>query len=368
MRHAQRLPARPVVRLSLWATGRKQIPGLHGWRPVLPVLVLCVSVWSGCASVGDAERASADTDAPVATAGPAPSNTPQASCAASAELAMRHRTPVAAYGEHKLALVSGTVYAWRGANAPRAVFRGAVQVAVGEAQAYVLDDRRRLRTLPFGSEQTDVLLDEVVWMAAGRSGLLVIRCDGSLWGRTAEVPAWTRSANAVMHASVGDGADYYVAVDGRLFARGSAARGQYGNGMLTEGPGWTPVARDAVAVVAHSDHALYLRADGRVLGTGGNRHGPLGVHGFGDKADSWGFQFAGVRQIATGRRQSMAIRRDGSMWVWGEGAGFLPRRVLEQVVACSSGVADTIALTSDGGLWQWAMGELPARLNLPPAF
>jgi hypothetical protein len=367
MRHAQSLRTRHVVRSAPWAAGRQHIPEQHAWRPVVPVLVLCLGLWSGCAAVDGVERAAAVPPATVATAAPVPSDVPQAGCAASAQRAMRHRTPVAANGDHKLALVSGTVYAWRGNNAPRAVFQGAVQVAAWESQAYVLDDRRRLLGWPFGSDQTTVLLDEVVWMAAGRSGLLAIRCDGSLWERAAAQSAWTRSANAVVHASVGDGADYYVAVDGRLFVRGSAERGQYGNGLLTESPGWTPVARDAVAVVAHSDHALYLRADGRVLGTGSNRHGPLGVHGFGDKAASWGFQFAGVRQIATGRRQSMAIRRDGSLWVWGEGAGFLPRRVLEHVVACSSGVSDNIALTSDGGLWQWAPGELPARLPLPAA-
>jgi hypothetical protein len=368
MRHVQRLPARPAVRSMPWTARRKPIPGQYAWRPVVPALVLCVALWSGCAAVDRVARPAADPAISIAPEAPTLPEPSQAGCAASAELAMQHRTPVAAYDDHKLALISGTVYAWRGTEVPRAVFRGAVQVAAGDTLAYALDDRRRLLGWPFGSDQTEVLLDEVVWMAAGHSGLLAIRCDGSLWERTVAQPAWTRSANAVVHASVGDGADYYVAADGRLFARGSAERGQYGNGLLTESPGWTPVARDAVAVVAHSDHALYLRADGRVLGTGGNRHGPLGVHGFGDKAASWGFQFAGVRQIATGRLQSMAIRRDGSLWVWGEGAGFLPRRVLEHVVACSGGLTHNIALTSDGGLWQWALGEQPARLPPPAAF
>lgn len=36
---------------------------------------------------------------------------------------------------------------------------------------------------------------------------------------------------------------------------------------------------------AHTGHALYLRRDGVVLATGGNRYGPLGAHGLGDKAD-----------------------------------------------------------------------------------
>ena len=44
------------------------------------------------------------------------------------------------------------------------------------------------------------------------------------------------------------------------------------------------------------------------MGTGGNRFGPLGAHGLGDKADRWGRVFDGARAIATGSRHSLAIR------------------------------------------------------------
>jgi alpha-tubulin suppressor-like RCC1 family protein len=337
------------------------------------VLMALTSLWSGCAAVDSGDLAAAGPLMPGAEVAadvggavpPIRSEGRQQACVASAVAAMRHRTPVATYYDHKLALVSGTVYAWSGADAPRAVLRGAVQVAVGDTQAYALDERRRLIAWQAGSDHREVLLDDVVFIAAGSSGLLAIRCDGSLWERSSVKAEWSRSANAAVQAWVGDGADYYVNPDGQLFARGQAHRGQYGDGLLTESPHWTPVAQDVVAVVAHTGHALYLRADGRVLGTGGNRFGPLGGHGFGDKADTWGFQFAGVRLIATGSRQSMAIRHDGSLWAWGEATGFLPRRILEDVVACSSGQGDSIALTSDGALWQWAPGQPPSRLQLP---
>lgn len=104
-----------------------------------------------------------------------------------------------------------------------------------------------------------------------------------------------------------------------------------------------------------------------VLGTGGNRHGALGAHGFGDKAASCGFMRAGARRIATGSRHSMVIRTDGSLWVWGQRAGFLPSRVLDQVVACSVDVDESLAMTADDALWQWSLGNSPVRLQLPPA-
>ena len=375
MWHAKRPPARPGVQTH----GRARAAADQMARRIrrtrsqgIPALVLLTSLWSGCAAVDNGEHATAGPVVPrtelaahaVAAAAPNESSASQQDCVASAVVAMRHRTPVATYYDHKLALVSGTVYAWDGADAPRAVLHGAVQVAVGDTRAYALDDRRRLIAWQAGSDRREVLLDDVVFIAAGKSGLLVIRCDGSLWERSSVQGEWLRSAEAAVQAWVGDGANYFVNADARLFARGQAHRGQYGDGLLTESPHWTPVAQDVVAVVAHTGHALYLRADGRVLGTGGNRFGPLGGHGFGDKADTWGFQFAGVRRIATGSRQSMAIRLDGSLWVWGEGAGLLPRRILEDVVACSSGQADSIALTADGVLWQWAPGQLPRRREL----
>ncbi len=379
MWHATRPPARSGAqsqaraRAASGATGRLVRHIRRSRNLGIPVLVMLTGLCSGCAAVASGERASAESVLPrveplahaVAAALPNGSGAAPQACAASAVLAKRHRTPVATYYDHKLALVSGTVYAWHGSDAPRAVLRGAVQVAVGDTQAYALDDRRRLIGWQAGSDHMEVLLDEVVFIAAGKSGLLVIRCDGSLWERSSLQAQWLRSADAAVQAWVGDGADYYVNADAQLFARGQAHRGQYGDGLLTERPGWTPVAQDVVSVVAHTGHALYLGADGRVRGTGGNRFGPLGGHGFGDKADSWGFQFAGVRRIATGSRQSMAIRFDGSLWVWGAGAGFLPRRVLEDVIACSSGQDDNIALTSDGALWQWGPGQLPKRRVLP---
>jgi alpha-tubulin suppressor-like RCC1 family protein len=168
-----------------------------------------------------------------------------------------------------------------------------------------------------------------------------------------------------VHAWVGDGADYYIDPAGGLFVRGKAHRGQYGDGRLAESPGWTRVAGDAVAVVAHTGHALYLRRDGAVLGTGGNRFGPLGRHGLGDKADTWGVIFSAASQIATGSRHSLAIRADGMLWIWGAGAGLEPAPVLSNVVAAGGGLEDSVALTADGAVWNWGLGQAPARVELP---
>lgn len=287
-----------------------------------------------------------------------------AGCHPAARQAIQRRTLVAAYYELKLALVGARVIEWSDARAPHEVLRGAVQVAVSASHGFAVDAQARLLTWRAGEAQIDVLLDSVVWVAAGDSGILAIRCDGSLWhGRIGG--GWKREAAEVVHAWVGDGADYYVRADGALFVRGLAHRGQYGNGALKESPGWTQVASDAVAVVAHTGHALYLRQDGAVLGTGGNRFGPLGSHGFGDKADRWGVIFTDAVSLATGSRHSLAIRGDGSVWTWGDAAGLQPRRVLENAIAAAGAMHESVVLTRDASVWVFAPGKVPARLALP---
>ena len=321
---------------------------------LLRVLLAAALVLAASALV----RAQPVTSQPTARTTPA--------CHAAALAAMQRRTQVAAYYDLKLALVSGKVFEWRTGQPLRLVLRGAVQVAVAQSTAYAIDGDNRLIGWSAGSDHHEVLLNDTVWVAAGDSGLLAIRCDGSLWRRAAPGTEWAREAGTAVHGWVGDGADYYVDANGALFVRGKAHRGQYGDGKLAEAPDWTRVATDALAVVAHTGHALYLRRDGTVLGTGGNRFGPLGAHGYGDKADAWGSIFGGATQIATGSRHSLAIRRDGSLWIWGADEGLLPKRVLAKVVAAAGGLDDSVALTADGAVWNWALGQAPVRLTLPP--
>ena len=100
------------------------------------------------------------------------------------------------------------------------------------------------------------------------------------------------------------------------------------------------------------------------MGTGGNRFGPLGAHGLGDKADRWGRLFDGARSIATGSRHSLATRTDATLWAWGEGFGIEPRKVMEQVAAVAAGDTATIAQRADGSFWQWDVGVGPRRLRV----
>lgn len=185
-----------------------------------------------------------------------------ADCAArspAAAEAVKRRAVVALYYELKLALSSGRVYEWRAGARPRLVMSNATHVAVDAGHGHAIDADNRVLRWVAGSDKTEFVFDDAAFAAAGESGLLAIRCDGSLWQRKAGAPAWSRVAGAAIHAWVGDSADYYIDPRGRLYATGKAHRGQYGNGHLDEAGGWVVVAEDAVSVYSHTGHAVYLR-------------------------------------------------------------------------------------------------------------
>jgi len=224
---------------------------------------------------------------------------------------------VAAFYARNLALHDGGVLEWTPSTLPRRIDLAAVHVTVARDTSYAIDAAGRLLTWSVDSPEPRVCAIDIAHASSGESGVLAIRSDGTLIKRSPDAHAWTDGARDVVHAWVGDSSDYYITREGRLYVTGLAHRGQYGDGLLTPVAGWKPVADDVVQVCAHTGHAVLLKSDGTVEGTGGNRYGPLGRHGYGDKADRWGAIFEHAIRIATGARNTLAIRADRSLWLWG---------------------------------------------------
>ncbi len=271
---------------------------------------------------------------------------------------------LASYYDRHMVLQGGVAHGWTGRGVPMRMREGARQVGVSQAAFFALLDDGRLITWNEAPETATPLMTGVSAFASGQSGWLAIDRAQVLWQGGSQLPAPQRVAEGVDSACIGDGADYYIRRDGTLWVRGLAHRGQYGDGRLTATAAFVTTARDAVAVRAHTGHALYLTRSGVVMGTGGNRFGPLGAHGLGDRADRWGRVFDGARAIATGSRHSAAIRTDGTLWAWGEGFGIEPRQVLDGVTAVAAGDKALMALCEDGSLLQWDGGAGPRRLRV----
>ena len=272
---------------------------------------------------------------------------------------------LASYYERHMALAGDVAYGWVGRGEPQRMKAGVVQVGVGKDAYFALLSDGALVSWTDRPEAATALMRDVTRFAAGASGWFAIDRAAVLWHGSGSTAAPRRIAQGVVEACIGDSADYYITRDGALHAHGLAHRGQYGDGKLTATPGFVATAQDAVAVKAHTGHAIHLRRDGVVMGTGGNRFGPLSSHGLGDKADRWGRLFDGAVAVATGSRHSLAIRADGSLWAWGAGFKIEPTRLLDHVTAVAAGDTATIARTADGALWQWDDGgAAPRRLTL----
>ena len=271
---------------------------------------------------------------------------------------------LASYYERHMALEGDVAFGWVNRGEPQRLLASVVQVGVSRDAFFALLADGTLITWAEATASATTLMRGVKQFAAGASGWFAIDAASVLWHGAGGSAAPQRIADDVVDACIGDSADYFVKRDGTLYVKGLAHRGQYGDGKLATTPDFVATARDAATVKAHTGHAIHLRRDGVVMGTGGNRFGPLSNHGLGDKADRWGRLFDGTVAIATGSRHSLAIRTDASLWAWGEGFAMAPTRLMDQVVAVAAGDSATIARTADGALWQWDRGGMPRRLIL----
>lgn len=271
---------------------------------------------------------------------------------------------LAAYYDRQMAIVDGVAYAWQGNDKPEKVANDAIQVGVGRHAYYVLTRSGELLNIGGGATQPETIMPGVIRFAAGRSGVLAIKSDDTLWWAKQSAREPTRIAAGVAEAAVGDGANYYITRNGSLYVKGKAHRGQYGDGKLTSSRTFIQTASDAAKITAHTGHAIMLTRKGDVMGTGGNIYGPVGRHGLGDKAVRWSRIMSGATAIATGSSHSLAIRQNGTLFAWGSRYGPEPVAVMTRVTAFAAGSSTTIALTRDGILWQWDRGEKPRSLPL----
>ncbi len=278
---------------------------------------------------------------------------------------------LAAYYNRHMAIVDGQTYAWENDNPPRNIGISAVQVGVGGNRYYLLTGDGRLLDLA-GDHRPVEQMTGVVKFAAGQSGVLAISADHALWWLAAQTPLFKSGASPpekiaddVATAAVGDGANYYLTRSGALYVRGKSHRGQYGDGKLTTTEQFVQTASGGLQITAHTGHAILLKKNGDVLGTGGNIYGPVGRHGLGDKAVRWSRIVGNVQAIATGSSHSLAITEDSTLLAWGRGYGAEPRAVMKDVVGVAAGSDWSLALGRDGTLWQWRAGEEKTQVVLP---
>lgn len=130
------------------------------------------------------------------------------------------------------------------------------------------------------------------------------------------------------------------------------------------------------AVSMAFDHSLVIGADGSVWAWGGNFYGQLGI-GNTDDSDTpvQVTTLSDVIAVAATRNAagatSVALRRDGTVWTWGLGGPFsllgdgatenrlVPAPVpgLTDVTGISVGAVSVMALRRDGSVWAWGNND-----------
>jgi hypothetical protein len=133
-----------------------------------------------------------------------------------------------------------------------------------------------------------------------------------------------------------------------------------------------------IAIDAGHDYTLALKADGTVWSWGGNDFGQLGTvidptnpsdqrpRRVGNPNDPFG----NVLMISAGSRHCAALKKDGTLWIWGSnysgelgnGTGsfgdvtMFPTKVnISNVAQVAVGGNRTVALKTDGTVWSWGV-------------
>ena len=150
---------------------------------------------------------------------------------------------------------------------------------------------------------------------------------------------------------------------------------QLGNGTITSSTTAVPLTavNNVVAIAGSQMHSLALKSDGTVWAWGYNIEGQLGNGTISGATTAIPVQvtgLTGVTAVAVGVQHSVALKNDGTVWVWGFnyhgqiGNGTtthstVPVQVagLSGVVAIASGQYHVLALKSDGTVWAWGWGQ-----------
>jgi alpha-tubulin suppressor-like RCC1 family protein len=234
-------------------------------------------------------------------------------------------------------------------------------------------------------------LNCVTAIAVGGNQGLALRTDGSVWawggnsrgqlgdgtGANSDMPvAVTGLGAGVVAIAAGEENSLALKSDGSVWAWGRNDRGQLGNGTSNDSEVPAPVsglASGVIQIADGGDFSLAMKADGSVWGWGNNFSGQLGhaaPQTFNTPTPVNGLA-AGVKAIAVGEGNSLALLANGSVLAWGKNtSGELGNGTTKDtpvptlvsgfssgVIAVAVGRSDfSLALKSDGSVWAWGWG------------
>ena len=261
-------------------------------------------------------------------------------------------------------------------------------------------------------------LEDIIAVSVGTSHTVAIESDGKLWawgqnnrgqlgngsydttGISHPIPAQVVDPNPLSPwVAVSAGSYHTLAVkkNGTLWTWGLNDIGQLGDGSKTQkdspvqvvGKNGVGFLEDVIAVAAGLNHTVAIKKDGTLWAWGSNQNGQLG-DGSTTQKDSPvqvvyknGFELEDVIAVAAGANHTVALKKDGTLWAWGQytygklgigdpqGGEVVDAKATNpvQVVgrykdwdkdwfAVFAGGDHTVALKKDGTLWAWGLNDI----------
>lgn len=196
-------------------------------------------------------------------------------------------------------------------------------------------------------------------------------------------PVSVPGLDCVVDISMGAYSAAVVKADGSVWTWGSNTYGELGLGVSGgwyQTPQHVPAIDNAVEVECGWSHILIRRADGTVWASGSNAQGQLGDGTFTNR-NTFGpvIGLTGITSVRAGALHSLAVRSDRTPWAWGyNGAGQLGNLVLgnvstplrpsrpEKVRSLDAGYYNSLFVDEEGTIWTcgyWAYGALGRPTN-----
>lgn len=198
---------------------------------------------------------------------------------------------------------------------------------------------------------------------------------GSL-SSNSDIPLEVLNLTNVSSVAGGWNPGYAVKTDGTAWSWGHNSSGQLGNGTTTSSnvPVQIVGLTNVVKISAGWKHAVALKNDGTVWAWGDNISCQLGTGAPCGSSSSSNIpvQVSGLTNIidiASGDSHTLALKSDGTVWVWGKNADYqygnglftvstTPVQVpsLTNITSIGAGFRHSLAVSNDGSLYVWGGG------------